>query len=149
MRTDRAHVMLAAALMGKRVEASPIAYDKVEALAETLPSGVGERVRMVASPRTPPPPAARPVSAALEALHAHGTQQLPVRVARDRMPRVTAFILSRDRPEQLAACVRSVLAAGAGARVLILDNNSGPHARAAVSELSAAQPEVELADDGP
>jgi GT2 family glycosyltransferase len=63
--TDRAHVMIAAALLGKRVEWSPSNYHKLEGLAEYALGDFDVR-------RVPRRPAARPVSAAIGVTGASG-----------------------------------------------------------------------------
>jgi GT2 family glycosyltransferase len=106
VRTDRAHVMIAAALMGKTVQAAASRYHKIPALAATwlhdfpvelIPSGV----------RTPPPRA-------------------PPRAAPDPRSRVTAVVVSRDRPDCLERTVRSVARSPAVGRILVIDSNSDP-----------------------
>lgn len=126
VRTDRAHVLIAAARMGRRVEWSPDATGKVEALATAAladhdvhradpeePARAPRRARTRAG-ATPAPPA-----------------------------RVTAVVLTRDRPADVATAVTSVLTADVPLRVLVLDQNSSPAAREANRALDA-DPRVEV-----
>jgi GT2 family glycosyltransferase/exopolysaccharide biosynthesis predicted pyruvyltransferase EpsI len=144
VRTDRAHVMIAAALMGKQVEFAPSSYHKLESIAAASltefpvrridaprvarsttrngrPDGEATRERLRAA-ASPPPPAQSPGG--------------PVRV--------TAVILSHDRPELVGDAVRSVTAATTPVRVLVIDNNSGPATRHVLNELAAEDPRVEV-----
>lgn len=152
VRTDRAHVMIAAALMGRAVEYRSCSYFKVDALAATLPPG--SALRRIApggrrgghGSRVAPPP--EPPHAPVRAQLAAAARSLPAAAALATTPgggpRVCAIVLSRDRPEHVVASVRSVLASGPGVRVLVLDANSGPEARAALQRLADAEPAVEL-----
>ncbi len=145
VRTDRAHVMIAAALMGKRVEFAPSSYHKLEAIAA---SSLGAfPVRRIDAPRRPragAPPISEP-DAATRARLRMAAAPCP---AGDRRPdgpaRVTAVILTRDRPELVAGAARSVTAATVPVRVLVIDNNSDPRRRPALSAMAAADPRIEL-----
>lgn len=116
VRTDRAHVMIAAALLDKRVEFAPCAYHKVEAIAAyalsdypvvPLPS-VGPRV----------------------ARHAVNARPAP----RASAPRVTAIILTRDRPRQALRAVDALRRSSVPAQTLVVDNNSAPASAAIVAD---------------
>jgi GT2 family glycosyltransferase len=121
VRTDRAHVMIAAAMLGRSVEWAPSSTSKVASIAESALSGFPVR-RMRLAPR-------------VNGSRSNGARQAPIRDAR-----VTALILSRDRPDLLGQSVRSVTASGAP--VLVVDNNSGPAGRAAAAGLAEADPRV-------
>ena len=131
VRTDRAHVMIAAALMGRAVEWAPGSYHKLEALTATLPAEA-RLTRIAALPRraVPPPPAAPGRERLVAAANA-----APAPVAADGEPRVCAVILSRDRPALLPAAVESALVSGPGVEVLVVDNNSGPATQAVLDDL--------------
>ncbi len=138
VRTDRAHVLIAAALMGKRVEYAPGDYFKNDGLAETLPPGVTvTRIatgRAARSPRRPDPPVAPAREAMLQAGR-HRPAAPPIRPV-GGAARVCAAVLSRNRGEHVAAAVRSVTASGDGVRALVLDANSGPRTRRQLDDLA-------------
>jgi glycosyltransferase involved in cell wall biosynthesis/GT2 family glycosyltransferase len=144
IRTDRAHVMIAAALMGKQVEFAPSNYHKVDAIAAwslrdfpvrridvpcrlgslngSLPTfGAATRERLRAAAVAPPP---TPDT---------GEQT-----------RVTAVVLSHDRPEFVWSAVRSVTAAPTPVRVLVIDNDAEEATRRVLDELAAADPRIEV-----
>jgi GT2 family glycosyltransferase len=135
VRTDRAHVMIAAALMGKEVEYAPVGPLK-RALADPLP------VRIVERPDEPPVEVADDprTSATIARIRALA------RTAPDAgdATRVSALVLSRNRQAEVTAAVRSALASGPLAQVLVVDNNSGPRTRAALDALEAAEPAVRV-----
>jgi GT2 family glycosyltransferase len=58
--------------------------------------------------------------------------------------RITAVILSRDRPQLVAAAVRSVTAATLPVTVLVIDNNSDRPTRSVLAALASEDPRVEL-----
>lgn len=141
VRTDRAHVMIAAALMGKEVEFANGSYHKLGALAETW---LGDRpVRRVAAPRERSAARHEPLAGACEALIAAAAT--PVPAPSPLTPgRVTAVILTRDRTDATAAAVRSVLAGDLAARVLVIGNNPAPSSREALEALAATDRRIEL-----
>jgi len=124
VRTDRAHVMIAAALMGKQVEVAPCSYHKVEAIAA---STLGDfPVRLIEPPRRP-----RAAGSSISARTSRTRDSLraaavpaPSIQLDGGAPRVTAVILTRDRPDLAAGAVRSVTGSTLPVRVLIVDNNS-------------------------
>ncbi len=144
VRTDRAHVLIASALMGKAVEYAPGSYFKVDALAATLPEGV--TVERIPDPAPAPP-------------RAHG---LPPAPGRERMaaasrataaaPAVTAgrvevIMLSHERHAHVGAAIDSVLDSSPVTSVVVLDANSGPATRAALAGYDGRdRVEVVLAD---
>jgi exopolysaccharide biosynthesis predicted pyruvyltransferase EpsI len=117
VRTDRAHVMIAAALMGKTVQAAPSRYHKIPALAATW---LGDfPVEMI--------PSSADVSPA----------RVAPRGAPDRGGRVTAVVVSRDRPDSLDRTVRSVARSSAVGRILVIDSNSDPACQPRFAALAA------------
>lgn len=130
VRTDRAHVLIAAALMGKPVEYAGSAYFKVDALAATLPpeADVTRLEDVPAAPRRPTPLPPAPGRDGLRALGRPGPGFDPARV--------TVAILSHERPGHIAAAVASVLDTAPGVRVAILDHDSGPSTRAELAVLA-------------
>jgi hypothetical protein len=126
IRTDRAHVMIAAALLGKRVEFAPAADHKLEAIADYALSGHP----VVALPAAPAPGAATASNGRPPTRHAAA--------------RVTAIVLTRDRPEQALAAVDAVTRNEVATHRLVLDNNSAPAAAAKLSQGCGERAGVEL-----
>jgi len=126
IRTDRAHVMIAAALLGKRVEFASSAYHKLDAIAEyALQEHAVTRLADV-SPLVPGRVAARP-----------GRR-------RPTTPRVTAIVLTRDRPALAMGAVDSLQSNEVSLETLIVDNNSAPAAAAALAAGAADRDSVVL-----
>jgi hypothetical protein len=124
--TDRAHVMIAAAMLGKEVRYAPNSYFKVEAIAEFALGGfnVGPVAGSDGSAEADPIPAAT--------------------ASPDSPPRVTVFVLSRDHGLQAVAAIESALDDPAEKRVLVLDRNSRPRTRAALTEAVGRSPQVDF-----
>lgn len=116
VRTDRAHVMIAAALLGKRVEFAPCSYHKVEAIADYALSDYP------VVPIAPVVPGDRP--RALNGQPGFGAAE----------PRVTAIVLSRDRPRHALQAIDSLRRSAVPVRTLAIDNNSAPGAAGALAE---------------
>ena len=110
VRTDRAHVMIAAALLGKQVEFAASSYHKLEAIAEFALSD--HPVRPLA------PPTHRPRLARAPRTRASG----------EPAPRVSAVILSRDRPDLALRAIDSVASSSVASEIIVVDNNSAPSA---------------------
>lgn len=111
VRTDRAHVMIAAALLGKSVEVRPSAYHKVTAIADYALRECPVR-RLASDARAvavPEPPGAIPAAS---------------------RARVTAIVVTRDRPHQVLGAVDSVLRSSPGVEVVVIDENSASRAAA-------------------
>lgn len=130
VRTDRAHVMIAAALLGKTVEFTPSSYHKLDGLATswlgTLP------VTRIEPPRAPP----RAVS-----VTSHGAVRARVR---DAPARVTVVVVTGDRRELVAGAVRSALHSSVPLRVLLLGDNPGPASRRTLASIASEDPRIEL-----
>ena len=144
VRTDRAHVMIAAAMMGKEVEFAAGSYHKLAAIAGD--SLRGFPVRQIAAPRRP----ARGKRLSEQAASTRSRMRAaapraPVvdRTAEDEV-RLTAVILTHDRPDLVPRAVHSVTATNSSARVLVIDNNSDPCGRPALAALAAEDSRVEL-----
>ncbi len=121
IRTDRAGVVIAAALLGRRVAIAAGADPSLASLARYT---LAER-----DVEVEPSPA-------------------PARIGPPRAPiaepaRVTAVVLTRDRPERALKAVDSV-AHGSLADTLVLDNNSAPRAAARLQEGCAPRDRVTL-----
>jgi GT2 family glycosyltransferase/exopolysaccharide biosynthesis predicted pyruvyltransferase EpsI len=139
VRTDRAHVMIAAALMGKTVEYSLGSYFKVGALAD---SWLGEfPVTRIDAPRRPrpAPDAAADLKARLRATAGGAKDGHPV-----LGEQVTAVIVTRDRVELTRAAIASVLDDGDATRVLLIGNNPSDQSRERLGQLAEADPRIEL-----
>jgi hypothetical protein len=126
--TDRAHVMIAGALMGKQVNFAPSSYFKVEAIAEFA---LGEyNVQPLAGSDG----------------HAHvvipSAATAPLGVAHPDLPaRVTVAVLSRDHDQSVGAAIDSV---ADDAQVLVLDRNSRPKTREVLKQVAERTPAADL-----
>lgn len=120
--TDRAHVMIAAAMLGKEVRYAPSSYFKVEAIAEYA---LGDfNVRPIAVSDETVESASSPASSQ----------------STDPPSRVTIAVLSRDHGAQAVAAIESALEEPADKRVLVLDRNSRPRTQAALREAVEQSP---------
>lgn len=126
IRTDRAHVMIAAALMGKQVEFAPGPYHKVGGIAEYALAGYP--VRPIAEPTKRRAGAAPRAAASSLSDHV----------------RVTAVVLTRDRPALVLRAIDSLQANRTSPHTLVVDNNSAPAAAAALVEECAERDRVFL-----
>ena len=144
VRTDRAHTMIAAALMGKQVEyplgSEPLALITECWLADRPVTGV----KLPSRPQPPVAaelgPAARQTLRRLTAV-ARGT---PPRGRRIRGSRITAVVLTRDRPRLALRALRSLAEQQAELRTLVIDNNSASAAAAALARACAGYEQLEL-----
>lgn len=109
IRTDRAHVMIAAALMGKRVEYAPSSYHKLPAIAEFALADLPVVPLELAAPKATAGrrPRRRPAH--------NGTR-----------PRVSAVILTNDRADAALRAVDSLADNDVGVEVLVVDQDSAP-----------------------
>jgi GT2 family glycosyltransferase/exopolysaccharide biosynthesis predicted pyruvyltransferase EpsI len=140
VRTDRAHVLIAAAMMGKQVEFAPGSYHKLAAIAAGLTDAAN--VRQIEAPR-----AARGTGSATQAREQERRSERRAPAPRgDDQPaaRITAVILSHNRPELVTLAVRSVTAAAVPAKVLVIDNNSDSETRELLAALPEEDTRVEL-----
>lgn len=160
VRTDRAHVMIAAAMLGKTVEFAPSSYFKVPAIAAyalgefpvtPLPSEDADEGQASERGRSQPDRTLYPqeASATRERLRALALASPPQAMAASlgSVPRVTVTILSHERPELVLGAIRSVLEAGATGvpvSVLVIDNNSSERTRRTLSDACAGNPSIEL-----
>ncbi len=112
IRTDRAHVLIAAALMGKRVEFASSSYHKLPAMVDYALSDFP--VRQI----TRPGPKAADVAAPPHARPRRRRGVAP--------PRVSAIILTRARAREALRAVDSVTLSDVDARTIVIDNNSAP-----------------------
>jgi GT2 family glycosyltransferase len=132
--TDRAHVMIAAALLGKRVEAHPSMTAKVPAIAEYALHDFPVRVM----PRARAPLAVAPEREPRDLrrrLFTRGSGSLRY-VPSDA---VTIVVVSHNRLERTKACIESIIDhVRMPYKLLVIDNASEPH----VAEELAAMCEV-------
>jgi GT2 family glycosyltransferase len=128
VRTNRAHVMIAAALLGKTVEVGPCEQFKVREIAQWALGGLP--VHFVPLPDQRRRPSA--------------TQPRAPRPGRPRTrSRVTAVIATHERPQLALRALRSVRA-HAQADAIVLDDGSSASARAMLAAALADQDGVRL-----
>jgi exopolysaccharide biosynthesis predicted pyruvyltransferase EpsI len=108
VRTDRAHVMIPAALLGKRVEFAPNTYHKVAAIARHSLADYD----VTPIPTAPSAPAPR----------------RSVRPRSRRPPQLTAVVVTCDQPGLALATIDSLLHAEVSVGAIVLDNNSADRA---------------------
>jgi len=156
VRTNRVHVMIAAALLGKQVEVGPCDSFKVDALADyALHEFPLRRLRDPPglNRRHPPPDRAvdtlriRLRACAMDhARRAPGTAREHCDEGRARNSaslRVTAIVLNHDRLEPTQRAVESVLVE-TKARALVLDSNSASEVRESLAAAFVGEPRVDV-----
>jgi GT2 family glycosyltransferase len=163
IRTDRAHVMIAAAMLGKEVGFEPSSYFKVPAIAEyalgefpvrALAAGPSTRLDLTGRPvahltQTPCSPAAEATREQLRA-RVEAIPPPPTLTPGDthEVPRVTVVILSHERPKLALGAIHSVIEdsghAGIPVNLLVIDNNSRGDTRRILSEGCAGHPSIQL-----
>jgi GT2 family glycosyltransferase len=127
VRTDRAHVMIAGALLGKQVEFSPTSYHKLDGIADYALSHYHVT-------RLAPPPPRAPSSA-----------RVPARApARPPGARVSAVVLSRDHPARALRAIDSLRPKAVSLETLVIDNNSPDAAGVELAAGCAARDSVLL-----
>jgi glycosyltransferase involved in cell wall biosynthesis len=119
VRTDRAHVMIAAAMMGKRVEFAPGSYHKLEAIAAYALGDLP--VRAIDEPRAHPVDGHAPRPG-----RDHPAPGGGVSDGRAPTTRVSAVVLTRDRPGLALRAIDSLRSNDTPLRALVIDNNSAP-----------------------
>jgi|GEM_PF-1869306 len=163
VRTDRAHVMIAAAMLGKTVEFTASSYFKVPAIADyaldRFPArpmdGTGATPKSLldrASPRLARTRCGPEVEAVRERLSARAKAAALTSAHRstgaDGAPRVTVVILSHERPALVLGAIHSAIEASerehVPLHVVVLDNNSSERTRQILSQACAGHPSIEL-----
>ena len=154
IRTDRAHVMIAAALLGKTVELASSSYFKVPAIAayalSDFPVTALPAVTPTSAPaRLAPSPCSVEASAVRERLRAHARSNPPPALERvcdpKGSPRVTAAILSHQRPELVLGALHSLLSVTSiPVSILVIDNNSDARTQRLLSEACAEHQRIRL-----
>jgi GT2 family glycosyltransferase len=134
VRTDQAHVMIAAALMDKHVEYAMDSEPGVEPIAK---HALADRdVAAMAPPTTKKPLVPATLDAQAEAtigrLSSAALTTPPPTPTTSTAP-VTAVVLTRDRPALLLRTLASIERSQVPMRTLVIDNNSGPAAARALA----------------
>ncbi|HUB76582.1 MAG TPA: glycosyltransferase family A protein, partial [Solirubrobacteraceae bacterium] len=142
--TDRAHVMIAAALLGRQVEYASSSYHKVPAIADyalrehdVRPLRAGVR-RRAARPQRSPEPIGPELARRLAS--APGAQPEGSRRRASAGRRVTAIVVSASNPGHALASARAL----DGASVVLIDSNSSDRDAAALEAGAAKLANVEL-----
>ncbi|MBV9495062.1 MAG: glycosyltransferase [Acidobacteria bacterium] len=141
--TDRAHVMIAAAMLGKRVVAYPSATAKIPAIAKYALADV--RVVDLPPVITPVAPATAPqnLRERLTALGEESLRRLPA--LPNGAPRVTVIVLSYNRIDQTKACIASLAAhVRIPFKLRVIDNGSAAPVREELARVCAQYPFAEL-----
>jgi GT2 family glycosyltransferase len=154
VQTDRAHVMIAAALLGKEVEIDSGSYFKVPAIADyalsdfpvkRLPPPTHARTHA----RLAPAPCAPEAEAVREQLEVRAEADPPPLLERVRdtagAPRVAAVIISHNRPELALGTLHSLVhGTNPPVDILVLDNNSTPRTRQILAEACTEHPQIRM-----
>jgi GT2 family glycosyltransferase/glycosyltransferase involved in cell wall biosynthesis len=140
VRTDHTHVMIAAALMGKRVEYAPGADDALEAIVRSALAGYAVTRIESESDAVDIEPAQFDAGAeeTLQRLRAAALQSPPPSARSE--PRVTAVVLTRDRPRLLLRTLDSLERSEVPLHALVLDNGSAPGTWRALGRSLADRP---------
>ncbi|MGH9423877.1 MAG: glycosyltransferase family 2 protein, partial [Thermoanaerobaculia bacterium] len=147
--TDRAHVMIAGAMLGKRVEIHPSKSHKVMAIADyaltdfDIHAGIPrEDVALALAPTLS---GVGELRARLVELGRASLGRLPQQANPSGEPRVTIAVLSWNRIEQITACIASIVQHVAiPFRLLVIDNGSEPEVQQALSQICAPHDFIEL-----
>lgn len=147
--TDRSHVMIAAALLGKTVVFHPSSYHKLPAIAGyALADFNVRRAPEVVSAKSAPPRSTaddavreRLIEQGRESLHALPSALLESGGA----PRVTVVVLSWNRLELTKACIASIAAhTRMPVRLMVIDNDSARCVREELASICRRIPFAEL-----
>jgi len=154
IRTDRAHVLIAGALLGKTVEFDSGNCFEIGAIADYALSDFPVRRLQSATPgrapaRVAPCPCSQETEVLRERLRARAKihRPPPIEHLRDSVgaPRVTVIILSHNRPELLLGTLHSVLCETTiPVSFLIIDNGSEARTRRRLAEACAEHPQIRL-----
>jgi GT2 family glycosyltransferase/glycosyltransferase involved in cell wall biosynthesis len=135
VRTARAHVMIAAALMGKEVKYRADSEFGVDSIAR---HALGDRhvVRMISGEERPVEPANLDAETeATVAMLSTAAITTPPPRPPDSDIRVTAVVLTRDRPSLLLRALASIEESQVPVHTLVIDNNSAQPAVEAVAAI--------------
>jgi GT2 family glycosyltransferase len=152
VRTDRAHVLIAGALLGKTVEYRASSYHKVPEIAAFALGGfpvrrTGPETREPVPMRRPsltPAAAVETVRERLARASAASLARLPAATSPEE-PRVTIILVSWNRPEQIRGVLCSVRESMRNPyRIILIDNNSARETRELVKAEARSEPRVAL-----
>jgi GT2 family glycosyltransferase len=145
IRTDHVPAMIAAALMGKRVEFAPDAELGIGSIARYALAEHEVTTLPARTPRKPLEPAEldEGTEAALARLRCASAEMPPVRSAPSK-PTVTSVLLTRDRPDFLLRALESHGHNETRVHTVVIDNNSAPAAAEATAALCEALDDTEL-----
>ena len=137
VRTDRAHVMIAAALLGKHVQYRPSSYHKLPAIAEFALCDYS------VSGNIPP---VRAIKDQLINLAEQHERLLPEDfLARHDNLEVTVVMLSHMRLDQTLNALAAILnRVKVPFRILVIENGSGPVIQGKLKEIATADDRIEL-----
>lgn len=154
IRTDRAQVMIAAALLGKTVEFDASSYFKVPAIADyALRDFPVRRLPPARTPGRAPAclaPAPSPEAEAVRERHRARAEHSPppaIEHVRDSTgsPRVTAVIVSHNRPELVLGSLHSLIhTTSIPVNIVVIENNSTPRTRRVLEEACAEHPQIQV-----
>jgi GT2 family glycosyltransferase len=149
--TDRAHVMIAAAMLGKRVEIHPSTSHKVMAIADyaltdfDVHTGVPLSDRATKEAPVATASSAEEIRASLLELGRASLRRLPQHATPSSDPRVTIVVLSWNRIETITACIASIAQHVAiPFRLLVIDNGSEPAIQEELARICAPHDFIEL-----
>ncbi|HEV7484850.1 MAG TPA: glycosyltransferase [Thermoanaerobaculia bacterium] len=151
--TDRAHVMIAAAMLGKQVEIHPSTSHKVMAIADYALMDFDVHPGVQRSDTSLTPTDAPVVTASgvgelrtrLLELARASLGRLPQHANPPGEPRVTIVVLSWNRIEQITVCITSIVQHVAiPFRLLVIDNDSEPAVQDVLSQICAPHDFIEL-----
>ncbi len=154
IQTDRAQVMIAGALLGKMVAFDASSYFKLPAIADyalndfpvkRLPPATVK----LTSTRLAPSPCSPQAQVVREDLREQAELNPPPPIERLHdsagSPRVTAVIVSYNRPELILGALYSLIhVTSIPVNIVIVDNNSTPATRRALTEACAEQSQIRL-----
>ena len=152
VRTDRAHVLIAGALLGKTVEYRASSYHKVPEIAAFALGGFPvhrtdpetREPGPVRGPSLTPAATGETVRARLARASARSLARLPA-ASPPEEPRVTIILVSWNRPEQIREALRSVReSVRSPYRLILIDNNSAAETRELVIAEARRDPRIEL-----
>ncbi len=138
IQTDRAHVMIAGIMLGKRVSYRPSNYHKVAAIAEySFSSLPAERLERLDSKR---------VRQELLRQAGKSLKTLPAGFARHHTGvEVTVVVLSYNRSDLTLMALKALEQnVTVPYRLIVVDNNSEPQVRSALKESQRENPRIEL-----
>lgn len=149
VRTDRAHVMIAAALLGKQVQYVPGDYFKVPAIAEYALGGFPVRrlpapAAAVREPAKLAPVRSEPLVAEMRARMSAQAESASHDAAGET-PSVAAVVVSHNRPDLVLGALHSLLhTSGIDVEVIVVDNDSTAETRRVLAEACAEHPQIKI-----